>query len=50
VFDKAFVKKSALVGILSLPREFHNEMEKFSRRDFAIFGTREDALQWLVQS
>lgn len=49
VFDKPFVKKSALVGTLSLPREFHDEIEKFSRRDFAIFGTREEALQWLVQ-
>jgi hypothetical protein len=49
VFDKPFVKKSALIGILSLPREFHDEMEKFSRRNFAIFNTREDALQWLVQ-
>jgi hypothetical protein len=49
VFDKPFVKKSALVGTLSLPREFHDEMEKFSRRDFAIFGTREEALRWLVQ-
>jgi hypothetical protein len=49
VFDKPFVKKSALIGTLSLPREFHDEMEKFSRRDFAIFSTREDALRWLLQ-
>ncbi|MGH9516039.1 MAG: hypothetical protein ACRD3P_10230 [Terriglobales bacterium] len=49
VFDKPFVKKSALVGTLSLPREFHDEMKKFSRRDFAIFGTREEAMLWLVQ-
>ena len=49
VFDKPFVKKSALVGTLSLPREFHDEMEKFSRRDFAIFATREEAMRWLVQ-
>jgi hypothetical protein len=49
VFDKPFVKKSALVGTLSLPREFHDEIEKFSRRDFAIFSTREEALHWLVQ-
>lgn len=49
VFDKPFVKKSALVGILSLPREFHDEMESFSRRNFAIFDTREEALRWLVQ-
>jgi len=50
VFDKPFVKKSALVGTLSLPREFHDEMERFSRRDFAIFGTREEALKWLTHS
>jgi hypothetical protein len=50
VFDKPFVKKSALVGTLSLPREFHDEMKEFSRRDFAIFGTREEAMQWLVES
>ncbi|HEX3104321.1 MAG TPA: hypothetical protein VHQ22_07715 [Terriglobales bacterium] len=49
VFDKPFVKKSALVGTVSLPREFHDEMEKFSRRDFAIFGSREEALRWLVR-
>jgi len=49
VFDKPFVKKSALVGTLSLPREFHDEIEKFSRRDFAIFSTREEAFHWLVQ-
>ena len=49
VFDKPFVKKSALIGTLSLPREFHGEMEKFSGRDFAIFNTREDALRWLIQ-
>jgi len=49
VFDKPFVKRSALVGTLSLPREFHDEMTKFSRRNFSIFGTREEALRWLVQ-
>lgn len=49
VFDKPFVKKSALVGTLSLPREFHDEMESFSRRAFAIFGSREEALKWLVK-
>ena len=50
VFDKPFAKKSALVGTLSLPREFHDEMEQFSRREFAIFATREEAMRWLVQA
>ena len=49
VFDKPFVKKSALIGTLSLPREFYDEMKSFSRREFAIFSTREEALQWLAQ-
>ncbi len=49
VFDKPFVRKSALIGMLSLPREFHHEIESFSRRDFAIFGTREEALKWLAE-
>jgi hypothetical protein len=48
VFDKPFVKKSALIGTLSLPREFHDEMKSFSRREFGIFSTREEALRWLV--
>jgi hypothetical protein len=50
VFDKPYVKKSALIGTLSLPREFHDEMTKFSRREFMIFGTREEALRWLVKA
>ena len=48
VFDKPFVKKSALIGTLSLPREFHDEMESFSRRDFGVFSNRDEALRWLV--
>ena len=48
VFDKPFVKKSALIGTLSLPREFHDEMESFSRRDFGVFSNRDEALRWLI--
>ena len=48
VFDKPYVKKSALIGTISLPREFHDEMKIYSRREFAVFATREDALKWLV--
>jgi len=32
VFDKPFVKKSALIGTDSLPREFYEDMKNFSRR------------------
>jgi len=37
VFGKPFVEKSALIGTLSLPHEFYDEMESFSRRDFEVF-------------
>ena len=49
VFDKPFVKKSALIGTESLPREFHEQMKSFSRRELPIFSSREEALRWLVE-
>ena len=48
VFDKPFVKKSALIGTASFPREFYEELKSFSRRELVIFKTREEALAWLV--
>jgi hypothetical protein len=48
VFDKPFVKKSALIGTQSLPRDFHEAMTSYSRRDLLIFKTREEALHWLA--
>jgi len=48
VFDKPYVKKSALVGTESLPRDFYESMKSFSRRELPIFGSREEALKWLV--
>jgi hypothetical protein len=49
VFDKPYVKKSALIGTGSLPRNFYEEMKSFSRRELPIFSSREEALQWLVE-
>ena len=48
VFDKPFVKKSALIGTQSLPREFHEAITSYSRRELLIFKTREEALDWLA--
>jgi len=48
VFDKPFVKKSALIGTESLPREYYEAMKTFSRRELPTFETREEALAWLV--
>ncbi len=48
VFDKPFVKKSALIGIEDLPVSFLDDLKKYSRRDLLSFATREEALDWLV--
>ena len=48
VFDKPFVKKSALIGTENFPREFYKELTSYSRRELLIFKTREEALAWLV--
>jgi hypothetical protein len=48
VFDKPFIKKSALVGTESFPRDFYEELKAFSRRDLRVFRTRDEALAWLV--
>ena len=48
VFDKPFVKKSALIGTATLPEGFYEQMRIFSRRELPIFATREEALAWLV--
>ena len=41
VFDEPFVKKSALIGTESLPRDFYEDMTRFSRRELPILKTRE---------
>jgi hypothetical protein len=48
VFDKPYIKKSALVGTESFPKDFYEELKSFSRRDLLIFGSRDEALAWLV--
>src|ERR1700687_3512139 len=42
VFDKPFVKKSALLGTEDLPASFYDEIKNFSRRELLSFKTRED--------
>ena len=49
VFDKPHVKKSALVGADSLPPGFYELLKRFSRREFPIFDTRAEALDWLIK-
>jgi len=49
VFDRPHLKRSAWVGIESLPKVFYEHIKSFSRRDLPAFKTREEAMDWLVQ-
>ena len=49
VFDKPFIKKSAWVGAEKFAEVLHQNLKSFSRREFPIFKTRQDALTWLVK-
>jgi hypothetical protein len=49
VFDRPHLKRSAWVGIESLPKVFYEHIKSFSRRELPTFKTREEAMEWLVQ-
>jgi hypothetical protein len=49
VFDRPHLKRSAWVGIESLPKVFYEHIKSFSRRDLPAFKTRQEALDWLIQ-
>jgi hypothetical protein len=48
VFDRPHLKRSAWVGVESLPKIFYDNIKSFSRRDLPVFSTREEALEFLV--
>ena len=48
VFDKPHIRKTARIGAGSFPTQFYERLKIFSRRDFPIFKTREEALAWLL--
>jgi hypothetical protein len=49
VFDKPYVKKTAWIGAESFPQDFAESLTSFSRREFPVFKTREEALAWLAK-
>jgi hypothetical protein len=49
VFDKPYIKRSAWYGAESLPKDFEQNLKNFSRRQFPIFKSREEALTWLIE-
>jgi hypothetical protein len=48
VFDRPHLKRSAWVGIESLPKVFYEHIKNFSQRDLPAFKTRQEAMDWLV--
>jgi hypothetical protein len=49
VFNKPFVRASAVVGISGLMKIILDGVERFSDRRFELFSSREQAQEWLVQ-
>jgi hypothetical protein len=49
VFDKPYVRKSAWTGTVHFPKAFAESVSSFSRREFPVFETRKDALEWLAK-
>ena len=50
VFDKPYIKKSAWIGVASLPEDFCQEIKKFSGRELPVFASREDATAMFERS
>jgi hypothetical protein len=48
VLDRPFVKRSAWVGVDSVPRVYFENIKTFSQRQLPSFKTREEAMEWLV--
>ncbi|MGZ4811479.1 MAG: hypothetical protein ACXVZR_14375 [Terriglobales bacterium] len=46
-YDRSYVKRSAIVGE-DMPDVYYRNLVSFSAREFPIFKTREEALDWLV--
>jgi hypothetical protein len=49
VLDRPYVKKSAWIGVESVPHVFYENIKSFSQRDLPVFKTREEAMDWLVE-
>jgi hypothetical protein len=49
VRDRPFVKRSAWIGVESVPKVYFENIKSFTQRDFPPFKTREEAMDWLVK-
>jgi hypothetical protein len=49
VRDRPFVKRSAWVGVESVPHIYYENIKSFTQREIPTFKTREEAMDWLVK-
>jgi hypothetical protein len=49
VRDRPFVKRSAWVGVDSIPKVYYENIKSFTQREIPLFQTREEAMDWLVK-
>ncbi len=48
VFDRPHIKRTAMVGVETVPKIFLDAFKHFSQREFTIFSSLEEAKDWLV--
>ena len=46
--DRPHVKRTAWVGAENLPKALYDSIRSFSAREFPVFNTRDEALEYLV--
>ena len=49
VFNKPYIKKSAWIGTAGLPASLQETVGEFSRREFHVFKSKTEALDWLTE-
>jgi len=49
IFDKPYIKKTAWIGVGSLPASHRDAVSDYSRREFPVFTSRAEALEWLAK-
>ena len=47
-YSQPHLKRSAWVGVESLPKVFYENIRNFSRRELPTFSSRDEALEYLV--
>ncbi|MGA9353137.1 MAG: hypothetical protein WBV46_05560 [Terriglobales bacterium] len=49
IFNKPYIKKTAWIGVESLPESHREDVSNYSRREFPVFTERKGALDYLAK-